>query len=180
MILPFIRALRKVSIHDLSAFEKFLVIFTAILFTIYFPFVNSGVVKTGVRDYRFYLPLFIPFVYFLSRKIAEINHKRFWQNFTVVLPLYVVTTTILVCLFVDHFSNLTYTYLTLSAALLLPLTFFDRLSNNTRADILALSILPTTLLISDRTLGYFSPYDIHFCSPLLNRLIELLIWLKSL
>ena len=80
----------------------------------------------------------------------------------------------------DFFPNLTYAYLTLSAALLLPLTFFDRLSNNTRADILALSILPTTLLISDRTLGYFSPYDIHFCSPLLNRLIELLIWLKSL
>ncbi|WP_456329712.1 hypothetical protein [Archaeoglobus sp.] len=41
------------------------------------------------------------------------------------------------------------------------------------------SILPVILLTSDRTLGHFSPYDIHFCLPLLNRLIELLVWLKG-
>ncbi|WP_456329724.1 hypothetical protein [Archaeoglobus sp.] len=86
----------------------------------------------------------------------------------------------MVSLFVDCHAYLTYAYLTLSAALLLPLTFFDRFSNNTKADVLSLSVLPVILLTSDRTLGYFNPYDIHFCLPLLNRLIELLIWLKGL
>ncbi|MBO8180833.1 MAG: hypothetical protein H0Z19_10235 [Archaeoglobus sp.] len=36
---------------------------------------------------------------------------------------------------------------------LLP-TFFDRLSNNAKTDVLSLSILPIILLTSDRTLGY--------------------------
>jgi len=54
---------------------------------------------------------------------------------------------------------------------LLP-AFFDRLSNNAKADALSLSILPIILLISDRTPGYFSPYDIHSSLPLLNRLMS--------
>ncbi|WP_456329718.1 hypothetical protein [Archaeoglobus sp.] len=86
----------------------------------------------------------------------------------------------MVSLFVDCHAYLTYASLTLSPALLLPLTFFDRLSNNAKADLISLSIPPIILLISDRTLGHFNPYDIHFCLPLLNRLIELLIWLKGL
>ncbi|WP_290596491.1 MULTISPECIES: hypothetical protein [unclassified Archaeoglobus] len=96
----------------------------------------------------------------------------------IILPLYVLTTVTLTSLFVDISSFLKYVYLCLSTAILISLTFFDRLSEQTKADILPLAFLPIILLISDRTLGYFSPYDIHFCLPLLDRFVEFLIYLK--
>ena len=99
---------------------------------------------------------FIPFIYFLSG-IAKIDYKRFWQNVALVLPLYVATTATLVSLFVDCHAYLTYAYMSLSAALLLPLTFFDRLSNNAKADLISLSILPIIPLISDRTSATSAP-----------------------
>lgn len=180
LLLPLSKSFRKTSVHNLTDLEKFLVVFTVVLFVIYLPFLKSGVVDTGVRDYRFYLPLFIPLIYFLSRKIAGINYNRFWQNFALVLLLYVLTTATLISVFVDFFSYLTYIYLFLSIILLPTLTFFDRLNENTRADVLSLTILPLIFLISDRVLGYFGPYDIHFCLPLLNRFIEFLILFKGL
>jgi len=163
----------------MAAFERFLLIFILITFLIYLPFLQSGVVETGVRDYRFYLPLYIPLTYFICKRIWGRGAKIKLENFAFTITIFSVISVILFSLLNTLAGYAVYVYLCISAVLIVLFIFFDRLKNETTSEILPLSTIPVIFLISDQLLGYFSPYDIHFCLPLLDRFVELLIWLKN-
>ena len=172
-----IPSLKMVRSRDFSPnqFEKFLLIFAFACFLIYLPYLKNGVVETGVRDYRFYLPLYLPLMYFIAKKIkpkVEVN------SLLIVSSCIIATTIFAVSLFSQYFDEIKITYMAVSSLVAFFFLFIDRFEN--KKDLFALAFLPLVFLISDIAIAYFSPYDIHFTNPLLDRFLELLIWLKSL
>lgn len=163
----------------MAVLERFLLIFALITFLIYLPFLQSGIVETGVRDYRFYLPLYIPFTYFICKRIWGRGIKIKLESFALTITIFSLLSAVIFSLLNTLAGYAGYAYLCISAILIMLFVLFDRLKNETASEILSLSAIPVIFLISDQLLGYFSPYDIHFCLPLLDRLVGLLIWLKN-
>lgn len=174
-----IRFRKIVGTVKMTVFERFLLIFALITFLIYLPFLQSGVVETGVRDYRFYLPLYIPLTYFICKRLWERRIKIKPENFILTITTFSLLTVILFSLFNTFAGYAEYAYLCISAILIMLFALFNRFKNETASEILPLSAIPVIFLISDQLLGYFSPYNIHFCLPLLDRFVEFLIWLKN-
>ncbi|MEM3761216.1 MAG: hypothetical protein QXW49_00730 [Archaeoglobaceae archaeon] len=170
LIPPAIKAL-KAKKFSFSNFEKFL-LFSALCFLIYLPFLSDGVVKTGVRDYRFLLPLYIPVAYFLAKAKFEIELR----SLPIIAFCFAIPAILLVSLLNIH-ELLSFAYLAVSTALAMIFILAKKFKN--KAEICSLAILPIIFIVSDVTKAYFSPYDIHFLNPLPDRLVELLLWLKG-
>jgi len=90
------------------------------------------------------------------------------------LSCFVVTTIVLTCL-TKNFEAISAAYFAISAFLNLLFIFAGRFRN--RSDLFSLAFLPVVFLTSDAIRAYFSPYDIHFTNPVLDRLSESLIWI---
>ncbi len=162
LIPPFIKSLRDGKFSTLTRFDRFMLTFGLTVFLIYLPFVNSGVVETGVRDYRFYLPLFIPLFYFIS---GRLNIKPSLVQFRHYCPSLRSRNNNSSNFVSRKHLNLTYVYLALSTAFLLIFLFYDRLDDKVKSEILPLAMLPLILLVADRTMGYFSPMTSTSASP---------------
>ncbi|MEM2086846.1 MAG: glycosyltransferase family 39 protein [Archaeoglobaceae archaeon] len=171
LIPPAIKAL-KAKKFSFSNFEKFLLLFSILCFLIYLPFLSDGVVKTGVRDYRFLLPIYIPVAYFLAKAKFEIELR----SLPIIALCFAIPVIPLVSLLNIH-ELLSFAYLAISTALAMTFLLAEKFKN--KAEICSLSILPIIFIVSDVTKAYFSPYDVHFLNPLLDRLVELLLWLKG-
>ncbi|MCS7144530.1 MAG: glycosyltransferase family 39 protein [Archaeoglobaceae archaeon] len=172
LIPPIFKALKSRKI-SLSPFEKFLLIFTFLCLIIYLPYLKDGVVETGVRDYRFLLPIYLPFTFFLARLKVEVETR----SLLLISLCLIIPTIFFVTLLNQFLDQLKFGYLLLSTALAILFIFIEKFKK--KSEILSLSILPIIFIISDLTGAYFSPYDVHFVNPIIDRLVEFLIWLKG-
>ncbi len=170
LIFPIAKTMR-VKKLQLDKFEKFLLLFTLTCFFVYLPFLKNGVVETGVRDYRFLLPIYLTLIYFIATRIKP----ELGLSAVPVAICFVATTIVATTLLNPYFNALKIAYLATSIPLTLLFVFIEKFNN--RKDLFSLALLPNIFLVSDNVRAYFSPYDIHFLNPLLNRFVELLILL---
>jgi|GEM_PF-1536844 hypothetical protein len=163
---------------NLKGFEKFILLFSVILFLVYLPTIKSGVINTDVHDYRFYLPLMIPMTLFLSKTLEKysLDFSSFLRYFS--LNFAILFTTIILCVTLTknslypYFNNL---YLISSSILFILFITFDRFSEETKTALLSLSIMPTSIIVLEGVVGYYGPYDSHFVISIIDYIIKKLI-----
>jgi hypothetical protein len=168
----------KQTYHNLKDFEKFIVLFSTILFLVYLPTLKSGVINTEIHDYRFYLPLMLPMVLFLSKILKKhpLDFLSFLKYF--LLNFSILFTTIIICITVTKASfyfYFNYLYLLISSTLFVLYIIFDRFSIETKTALLSLSLLPTSFIFIDSVVGYYGPFDIHFVISPIDYLIKRLV-----
>jgi len=160
-----------------SPFELFLIALSVSTFIIYLPIVKSGVVDTGVRDYRFLLLIYFGLTYWVSKSLGEIDFNKVKINLIILYPLISIMLFILTGIFKTTLNAyISIIYLIVSSVLGISLFFYERFDMDAKSDVLSFAIvLPSIFLIFDNLMGYFSPYDIHFILPILDRFFQFIL-----
>ena len=174
LVLPLIGAINKKSFYHLNEFEKFLLFFTFMCILLYLPYLKVGVVDTGVRDYRFLLPIYLTLMYFIA---VRIKPEIALSSALMSLSCFLISMIVVSILLHQFLEKIYLGILVISIILNIVFVFINRFER--REEVFSLAFFSTVFFVSDVIMGYFSPYDIHFTNPILNSFVEILMWIHG-
>ncbi len=165
---------------ELTNTEKYMLLSFCLIYVLQSPFLEAGIIITGVRDYRFYLPLYVFLTYFLAKKIEFKDMDNFLKLFFYFVLMVVLSVSLPITLTRGEvYDIIKYFYLVISSVLIFLFTYISlkpqKFSQKIKSEVLVLGMLPLVILYADRVFGYYTPYDVHFVFPMIDRFVEFLI-----